>query len=351
MGLLGHISGYRLNVYLKKELTDIIGNCLLPAKRACRILGLKPKRFYRWRKDYTLFGIDGLIDEEPIAKVIPNKLLTEEEEVIYEYAKLHPEQRHREIQYNLDRGELATLSFSSVYRRLKKKGLIKEHHLKTPKHKKGRPTTTYAHEIWLVDITFVSVGNGFWYLIAVIDLYSRYIVGWDLSATMTSKDVQEAIDFALLQYGFHEREDKPRIHSDNGSQMKAKSFKAFLKELGILNEYSRPHVPEDQAVLERFFRTIKQGEVYHQEYENHYQAKDGISEFINYYNHRRPHQGIGFVTPYEKLTGQEEKILKERKASVIVVQEMRKIMNREKIKINTLEEMTPVKNCDKKISV
>ncbi|MEA1964037.1 MAG: IS3 family transposase, partial [Candidatus Aerophobetes bacterium] len=244
---------------------------------------------------------------------------------------------------------LATASFSSVYRRLKKKGLIKEHHLKISKHKKGRPTATYAHEIWLVDITFVPVGNGFWYLIAVIDLYSRYIVGWDLSATMTSKDVQKVIDFALLQYGFYEKEDKPKIHSDNGSQMKAKSFKAFLKDLGILNEYSRPHVPEDQAVLERFFRTIKQGEVYHQEYENHYQAKDGISEFINYYNHRRPHQGIGFITPYEKLTGQKERIFKERKTRAIVAQEMRKIMNRRKMNTDTSEVMTPVKNRNKKI--
>ncbi len=351
MGLLGPISGYRLDVHLKKELIDIIENCFLPAKRACRILGLKLKRFYRWRKDCTLFGVDGLVDEKPIAKVISNKLLTEEEEAIYEYARLHPKQRHREIQFNLDRQGLATASFSSVYRRLKKKGLIKEHHLKISKHKKGRPTATYAHEIWLVDITFVPVGNGFWYLIAVIDLYSRYIEGSDLSATMTSKDVQKVIDFALLQYGFYEKEDKPKIHSDNGSQMKAKSFKAFLKDLGILNEYSRPHVPEDQAVLERFFRTIKQGEVYHQEYENHYQAKDGISEFINYYNHRRPHQGIGFITPYEKLTGQKERIFKERKTRAIVAQEMRKIMNRREINTDTSEEMTPVKNRNKKIFV
>lgn len=326
-------------------------NSLLPAKKASRILGLKLKRFYRWRKNYSLFGIDGLVDEEPVAKVILNKLLTEEQEALYEYAELHPEQRHREIQYNLDKQGLAAVSFSSVYRRLKKKGLIKEHHLKAPRHKNGRPTATYAHEIWLVDITFVPVGEGFWYLIAVVDLYSRYIVGWDLSATMTSKDVQKVIDFALLQYGFYEREDKPKIHSDNGSQMKAKSFKAFLRDLGILNEYSRPHVPEDQAVLERFFRTVKQGEVYHEEYENHYQARDGISGFINYYNHRRPHQGIGFITPYEKLTGQEEKVLKERRARAIVAQEMRKIMNRRKMNTDSFEEMTPVKNRNKKIFV
>jgi len=62
LGLLGLISGYRLDVHLKKELIDIVENSLLPAKKACKILGLKLKRFYRWRKDYTLFGVDGLVD-------------------------------------------------------------------------------------------------------------------------------------------------------------------------------------------------------------------------------------------------------------------------------------------------
>jgi len=302
LGLLGSISGYRLGTYLKKKLIDIVEDSLLPAKRACSILGLKPKRFYRWRKNYTLFGVDGLVDEKPVAKIIPNKLLNEEEQAILDYANLHPEQRHREIQFNLDQQKVTTVSFSSVY------------------------------QIWLVDISFISVKNGFWYLIAVIDLYSRYIVGWDLSATMTSKDVQRVVDFALLQHGFYEREAKPKIHSDNGSQMKAKSFKAFLKDLGMFNEYSRPHVPEDQAVLERFFRTIKQGEVYQEEYENHYQAR-------------------GFVTPYQKLTGQEQKIFKERKARAIVAQEIRKIANRRKINISTNEEIISVENRDKKIFI
>jgi len=171
------ISGYRLNVYLKKELVDIIEDSSFPAKRASRVLGLKPKRFYSWRRNYSLFRIDALIDEEPVAKVILNKLLKEEEEAISDYALSHPKERHREIQFNLDQQGIATVSFSSVYRRLKEEGLIKEHHLRIPKHKKGKVIATYVHQIWLVDISFISVKNSFWYLIAVIDLYSRYIVG------------------------------------------------------------------------------------------------------------------------------------------------------------------------------
>ncbi len=114
----------------------------------------------------------------------------------------------------------------------KKEGLIKDHYVSVPKHKKRKVTATHVHQIWLVDIGFIPVGGGFCYLVAVIDLYSRYIVDRELSTTMTSKNAQKTIDFALLQHGFYEREDKPKMHSDNDSQMKAKSFKIFLGPKG-----------------------------------------------------------------------------------------------------------------------
>lgn len=69
MGLLGPISGYRVETYLKKELIDTIENSFFSAKKASKILGLKSKRFYRWKRNYSLFGIDGLVDEEPPEEV------------------------------------------------------------------------------------------------------------------------------------------------------------------------------------------------------------------------------------------------------------------------------------------
>lgn len=97
---------------------------------------------------------------------------------------------------------------------------------------------------------------------------------------------------------------------------------------------------------------LKQGEVYHQEYENHYQAQDGISKFIDYYNHQRPHQEIGFAGPYQKLTGQEKRIIKEQRTRALAAQKVRKIENRRrKINLSINEEMTSVKKRNKKIFV
>jgi transposase InsO family protein len=97
-------------------------------------------------------------------------------------------------------------------------------------------------------------------------------------------------------------------------QMKAKSLKKFLRDLGVLNDYSRPHIPVGfNCLLKRLFQTAKQEEVYRNEYSNHLEARDSLSGFFDYYNHRWPHQGIGNVTPYDKLTGGDEEIIKMRK--------------------------------------
>lgn len=312
----------------------------LPVKRACLILGLNPKRLNRWKERFLTHGLFGLNDKLPIAKCRLHALLDSEKKEIVSYALNHPEQHHREIQFNLDKLSGAHVSFSSVYRQLKRSRLIKEHRFLKSKGGNEKPVAACPHEIWGVDITYIRVGKGFWYLIAVIDLYSRYIVGWELSPTMTGDDVKRVLDFTLLEFGFHDKEQRPRIHSDNGPQMKAHTLKQFFFNLGMSRDFSRPHTPQDQAIIERFFRTLKQEEVYRNEYEAATQARDAISKFIGYYNHRRPHQGIGFVTPHQMLTGQAEQIIKERKQRLLLAQETRKLrnrQNRERFTLNPVE--------------
>ena len=143
--------------------------------------------------------------------------------------------------------------------------------------------------------------------------------------------MQRTIDFALARFNFHHKELKPTIHSDNGPQMKAKTLKKFLRDLGILNDYSRPHIPQDLAVLERLFRTTKQEEVYPNEYTDPYQAKERLSDFFDYYCHRRPHQGIGNVTPHDKLTGRDIEIIRMRKINNKLAQQRRRLENQLRI--------------------
>ncbi len=105
--------------------------------------------------------------------------------------------------------------------------------------------------------------------------------------------------------------------------MKSKKLRQWLREIGVLQDFSRPKVPEDLAVLERFMRTVnprfrEEGEIYPGEYADQYEARDGISQFIDYYNHPRvredrPHQSLSYVTPYDMLTGKADEIIQQRK--------------------------------------
>lgn len=313
---------------IKYELLNAAQASIFSLRRAGQILGLNPERFYRWKNLYNELGLFGLADKPPEAKCLPHRLLSEEKEHILNYANKYPEQHHRELQFNLERDDIAYLSPSSVYRALKEKKLIKEHTVLKPKKLYTRPKATFSHQHWFLDLTYIPVGKVFWYLIAIIDLYSRYVVGWELSPASTARDVERVIDFTLAEWDFHDQEKKPIIHRDNGSQMKAKSLKKFLRDVGVLSEYSRPHTPQDLAVIERLFRTTKQEEVYRQEYMNHLDARDSLSRFFDYYNHRRPHQGIRNVTPYDKLTGRDVDIIQMRKVNGLMAQTRRKLVNR-----------------------
>jgi len=268
------------------------------------------------------------VDKAPIAKTIPHRLVKAEQDEIIRYALEHPEQRHRELWYNLDREEKVHVSPSSVYRVLKSEDLVPPHVFGKPHRDKVNPDPKRPHEDWMIDITYIPIQAVDWYLIVLLDVYSRYIVGWELSSSMTWREIQRVVDFAIEDWGLRDSAEKPRLHNDNGSQLKAKKLRQWLREIGVLQDFSRPKVPEDLAALERFMRTVKQGEVYPGEYEDQYEARNGISQFIDYYNHRRPHQSLSYITPYDMLTGKADEIIQQRKERHIAAQKQRKEVNK-----------------------
>lgn len=306
------------------------------ALQACKVLGLNADRFYQWRTK------ESLVDKPPIALVRPHKLLKAEQEEIIRYSLEHPEQRHRELWYNLDREGKVHISPSSVYRVLKSEDLVPPHAFGKPHRDKVKPDPTAPHEDWMVDITYIPIQAVDWYLIVLLDVYSRYIVGWDLSSSMTWRDVQRVIDFAMEDWELRDSQVKPRLHNDNGSQLKAKKLTQWLREMGVLQDFSRPKVPEDLAMLERFIRTVKQEEVYPAEYVDQYEARDGLGQFIDYYNHRRPHQSLGYVTPHDKLTGRAEEVIQQRKARHVAAQQRRKEVNRRMAEKSRLASQNPL---------
>jgi transposase InsO family protein len=266
--------------------------------------------------------------------------LPEERGNIISFALENPKERHRKLSFLMMDQDIGYFSPSTVYQVLKKERLIKPWiPLKRPM-KRQDIEATGPNQVWYIDITYLKVNGRNWYLIPVLDKFSRLIVYWELCWSMTAHDVRRIVDFALEKEGLHLQEQKPKIISDNGTQLVAKSFKKFLKDLGIKHIRIAYRHPESQGRIEVFFKTLKYECFYHGEYQDVYEARRDIEAFIDYYNYQRLHQGIGFITPYQKHTGQAEAISGARKVKLALAKLLRKSLNRgEKVRSNSIPKM------------
>jgi len=151
-----------------------------------------------------------------------------------------------------------------------------------------------SNQVWIIDITYVRMTTGFMYLTAIIDVYSRYIVGWKLSNTLESSNVREVLEAAITQHGIPEI-----VNSDQGSQFTCPEWIKCLKNHDIQISMDGKGRCLDNTWIERFWRTIKREYIYLCPAENGTELYYGIEKFIEYYNNKRQHQGLDNLTPGE----------------------------------------------------
>jgi len=148
------------------------------------------------------------------------------------------------------------------------------------------------NHVWATDITYIPMRRGFVYLVAIVDWYSRRVLAWRLSNTLTTDFCVEALQEAIIRYG------TPEIfNTDQGSQFTSAEFTGQLKANGILISMDGKGCWRDNVFVERLWRTIKYDEVYLKAYESVSHAKASLGQFISFYNSRRPHQAFAGKTP------------------------------------------------------
>lgn len=166
-------------------------------------------------------------------------------------------------------------------------------HKKYPYLLRNLPITR-PNQVWGIDITYVPVKNGYMYLIAIIDLYSRFVVGWSLSNTMEAEWCVETVREAIDRYG------KPEIlNSDQGSQFTSDLFTGFLTGENILISMDGRGRATDNIFIERLWRSLKYEDIYLKAYETGSELYTGIREYFNYYNHKRRHSSLQYQFPQE----------------------------------------------------
>jgi len=150
----------------------------------------------------------------------------------------------------------------------------------------------HPNHVWSTDITYIRLDHGFVYLVAVIDWYSKKILSWELSNTADRFFCIDSLEEALGKY------ERPEIfNTDQGSQFTSPDFTEVLKSRKIKISMDGKGRALDNIAIERFWRTLKQDEIYLHEYKNMQEARDGIKKFITEYNSVRPHQSLNGKTP------------------------------------------------------
>ena len=299
----------------KLELLRTIETSGLPVKEALSRLDVPVSTYYRWRKKFRRDGMEGLRDRSPYRGVTWNELLPDERAKVVDVAERYPEWSPRELSFFISDNCGFTVSESTVYRTLKAGGLIK------PRKEKGFPAgteytvkTKRINEMWQTDASHILVKNwGWYYLISVLDDYSRKILAWRLQPAMDTEAFSEVIECACEATCMHlvPIEHRARLLSDRGSALISKTFGDYLEAKGLGHIFASPYHPQTNGKIERYHRSCK--EVINLfVWESPGELEREIDRFITYYNTRRYHEALGNVTPDDVYFGGREAIMRRR---------------------------------------
>lgn len=286
-------------------------------KSACVELGLSARTFERWQRNGTV-SADG---RPTAARPEPaNKLTEQEREQVLavchdpRFADLPPAQI---VPCLADEG-VYIASESSFYRILR--NAQEQHHRGRAKapvaSEPQRHVARGPNEVWSWDVTYLpsQVRGMFFYLYAVIDLFSRKLVAWEVHTCEGGEEAAALIERA----SWRERRlgDKPLVlHADNGAAQKAHTLKSKLETLGITPSHSRPGVSDDNAHIEAWFRTCKYSPGYPSKgFDDIEHARQWVLKFVIWYNGVHLHSGLGYVTPDQRHGGLADAILLQRQA-------------------------------------
>jgi putative transposase len=300
----------------KLEILRAVEACPLPVVEALKQLGIPRSTYYRWRRNFRRRGGAGLHDRPSSRSRVWNQILPAERDRVLELAWLYAEWSPRELScYLTDNGGFS-ISESSVYRILKAEGLIREMELKTfPASPEYHLKTSGPNEQWQTDATYLLIKNwGWYYLISVLEDFSRRILAWRLQSAMTAADFSEVVEAACEATGIQEAplERRPRLVTDNGSALISKDFGQYLEAKGLGHILASPYHPQTTGKIERYHRSCKE-RINLIVWETPEELEQEIAVFIDYYNRRRYHEALGNVTPDDVYFGRRDSIQTKRR--------------------------------------
>lgn len=252
-------------------------------------VGVARSSYYRWRKGRGA-------PKEPRQSLY--QITEQERRLIEEVKQAHPEYRHRRIQGVLQ-NQGVYLSASAIYGHLKELGQVEPYERRAVPWKDPRYEVWQRNLMWGCDWTRLLVGGLRWYLLTVIDFFSRLIVAFDIVPTVHAGHVKAIYQAGLRGQGISvHSKTKPELRVDRGSPNTSWVTQEFFEALGAELSFARVRRPTDNALTERFYGTVKQEEIYLVgNYPDETSSREELGRYIGFYNECRPHQALFNFTP------------------------------------------------------
>lgn len=258
----------------------------LSERQACRILHVP-----RSRPRLSACAPASVLDELLVVRI---------KSLIHE----HPTFGYRRIWAMLRFRQGIRVNRKAVYRVLEQKRWFVHQRTWTPRprvHGK-RSQAEQSNERWAMDMTHVPCGRDGWaHLAAVIDCHDREIIGYEFALRGRAKEAERAIEEACIaRFGTLRPEGQtPLLRSDNGLIFQSRRFRAACRDYRLRQEFITPYTPEQNGMVERFFRSLKEECVWQRNFESFADARLAIARWIDWYNDSRPHQALGYRSPRE----------------------------------------------------
>lgn len=296
-----------------KEVLEGMGDTV-PAKQLCAALGFPRSTLYRLRQPVAAPAPDQELHRSPRALSETEKATVREVLNSERFTDQAPRQIYATL---LDEGEYYC-SISTMYRILTEHGEVNERRAQRthPTYRRPELLATAPNQVWSWDITWLR-GPGKWqhfYLYVILDIFSRYVVGWLLAAEESGHLAEQLIAETCRKQGI--QRDQLTLHADRGAPMTAQTVAQLLAELGVTKSHSRPHTSDDNPFSEAQFKTLKYRPDYPERFESLAQAHQWAKGFFDWYNNEHRHSRLGLMTPAavhwgldQQLTLQRQQVL------------------------------------------
>jgi len=289
-------------------------------------LGIPYRSYYRWLKAKR-WEQDR---QTPTKPVQPYEATAQEKEAVLAYARRHQELRHREMAWRMVDENVVCLSASTVYRILKEANYVCPWHRRSKRRREEAEKAYRPDQRWGTDLMYLEVGGRFYYYVGFLDEYSRYLVHFELLRSMDGASVSLAAQRALETLprdATGALRERPEIRSDHGSGYLSKEFRQVLEENRLSHVKIKPHCPEENGLMERSNRTVR--EAFEQEIapEDVESATRLLRRVQRWYNHQRLHSALNYLRPVDYYRGNPEALKEERRVKMAQARHRRKEIN------------------------